>query len=159
MTDYKELKKLFLMAITESNKDALSKDNRDSFDILLNMSRYTGIELHTDNLDNDFLITLNMGLYILKDLCKDYFRERLHNNIKDFPNIYDINNIAISDVSLFYKLSLIYEDDKISELCKTLYLRLSDVLKFARLLRVNFSAPLKYEFINNALNNLEKAED
>lgn len=142
------------MAITESDKDTLSIDERECFDLLLNMSRCTGIELHTDNFGNDFLITLNMGLDILKALCKDYFRESLHDNIKYFPNIYDINNIAISDDELSNKF--FYGDDK--ELSKKLYLRLSDVLSFACFLEVNFDVPLKYQIINNALNDLEKAE-
>lgn len=154
MTDYKELERLFLMAIAESDKDTSSIDDRDSFNLLLNMSRCTGIEIHTDNLGNDFLININMGLYILKDLCKYYFRERLHNYIKNFPNIYDINNIAISDDELINKF--IYGDDK--ELSKKLYLRLSDVLSFATLLGVNFDVPLKYQIINNGLNDLERAE-
>lgn len=160
MTDYKELERLFLIAIDESDKDTLSIDDRKSFEIILGLSRYNGIEIHTDNLGNDFLINLNMGLFFLKTLCNDYdyFRERLHDNIKYFPNIYDKNNIAISDDSLIHKF-LIDEDDKINELYKTLYLRLSDVLSFATLLSVNFDVPLKYAFIKNALNDIEKAED
>ena len=50
----------------------------------------------------------------------------------------------------------IAESDK--ELSKKLYLRLSDVLSFATLLGVNFDVPLKYQIINNGLNDLERAE-